>query len=140
MMNPIPKQLTAALLAGFVYSVVAYLTSGVVPKEYHGAALVCWGVHLWTVCLALAAARRPPLVQAYVVTGLSWGFLIGLSIAISVQNWRVSVNWPTFLPALVVVPLVAWLTGLPVYGISTLIERRRKTQQAPCSQPPTVGG
>ena len=121
------RSLILAVVAGLGYSIVAFCTSKLISNQYHGALLSCWAVHLWTICLALAAMRKTLALQTAVAAGLSWGFLIGTSVAISIQNQRDSVYWPTFLAALALIPLAVLLSGLPVYGIAKLIRDRHPT-------------
>lgn len=47
--------------------------------------------------------------------GLTWGFVWCLSIAISIQNGRVSVAWPRFLFVLFLLPIAYWAITWPVY-------------------------
>lgn len=55
-------------------------------------------------------------------TALSWGFLSTYVLLISIQAARVSVTWTRFVPALLILPVILTLIGLPVMYIS----RRRR--------------
>ena len=70
----------------------AYLLGEFVPEESEGYLLVGFVAVLWTVCAYSAVRRLHPLNLLAMAAGLTWGFLIVLSIAISIQNWRVSVS------------------------------------------------
>jgi len=124
-MSRIVRSGGTALAVGALYALVAYFTSDSVREEYHGTFLICWAVHMWTICLAVAAARPRILVQLSVAVGFTWGFLAVLSAAISIQNRRVSVYWPTMLPALIAIPVAVELTALPVYFVSKWLQKRR---------------
>ncbi len=128
-MKKIMKPFGIAFLASGVVGVAGFFGSSLIPEEHHGCMMLCIAVFLWTVCMAVAAVRQPMATQIGMAAGVSWGFLFMVSVAISVNNGRVSVNWPTMLPGLVAIPAAIELTALPVYLVSKLIHRRRSAEQ-----------
>jgi hypothetical protein len=77
---------------------------------------------------AVAAARQPVATQIGMAAGVSWGFLFMVSVAISIDNGRVSVNWPTMLPGLVAIPAAIQLTAFPVHGVTKVIHGKRTAE------------
>jgi len=111
-------------LAGAL-GVADFFASSLVPEVHHGCMMICVAVFLWAITLAVAAIQKPFVTQFGTAAGFSWGYLVLLSVAISINNGRVSVNWPTMLPALIAIPLVVQLTALPVYAVSKMIQRKQ---------------
>ncbi len=105
--------------------VASFFGSALVPEEHHGCMMLCIAVFLWTICLSVAAVRKPLATQIGVATGFSWGFLVAATVGISLNNGRVSVNWSNMLPGLVVIPAAVQLTVLPVYLVSKMVYNRR---------------
>jgi len=130
-MTHLVRALGISLAIGAGYAAAAFAASAFVPEPDHGTLLIALAVHLWTICLALAAARKSMSTQLAAAWGLSWGFLIGLSLLISLQNWRPSVNWERFLPALAVIPIAVLATAVPVYLASKWIDTRRRAKETP---------
>jgi len=125
------RALGIALAIGAGYAAAGFAASAFVPEPDHGTLLIAFAVHLWTICLAVAAARKSMSTQLAAATGIPWGFLIGLSLLISLQNWRPSVNWDRLLPALAVIPIGVLATTVPVHLVSKWIDTRRRAKETP---------
>lgn len=124
-MKKVMKPFGFAFAVGGSMGLAGFFASALVPEDHHGCMMLGIAVFLWTVCLAIAAVRRPVATQLATAAGVSWGFLVMVSVGVSVNNGRVSVNWPTMLPGLIAIPLIVLLTAMPVYFISRLIHKKR---------------
>ena len=128
-MKRIMKPFGIAFTLGGGMGLAGFFASTAVPEQHHGCLMLGIAVFLWTICLAAAAVRQPVVAQLAVATGLSWGFLVMVSLGISINNGRVSINWPTMLPGLIAIPLIILLTATPVYLISKLIHKKQIAEQ-----------
>ncbi len=124
-MKTIWKPFGIAFASVGLLSLAEFFASGLVPEKYHGCMMICSAVFLWAMCLAVAAVRRPIVTQLAVAAGVSWGYLVMMSVAISMNNGRVSVNWPTMIPGLIAIPIIIQLTATPVYLISKFIHKKQ---------------
>lgn len=133
--RPNPSAISAGLrsFGGFfilaaVYAVTFYFATGLVPEAWHGFALIV-SVCILTIAFIVIVSRRPlwPTLLSGAV-GVSWGFLTALSVAVSIQNARMSINWPAMLPGLVVVPITIALLASPFVFIQRLMAKRRARQ------------
>jgi hypothetical protein len=127
-----------SIAGGSAVALSGYLLSGVVAEEYHGillqtTALLVWGI--WAVFAVRGVAAYRLLQMAM---GLAWGFLVGTSLLISVQNARVSVNWPAMIPALILAPLAFFLPILPFWITRRWLWPTRSRRPMPCDPPGTV--
>lgn len=129
-MKRIMKPFGIAFATSGALGIAGFFGSALVPEEHHGCMMISIAVILWMVCMAVAATRQPVATQISMAAGVSWGFLFMVSVAISVNNGRVSVNWPTMLPGLVAIPAVIQLTATPVYLVSKLIHKKRTAEQS----------
>ena len=120
----------AAFCASFVCGICFYFAMSLVPEKWHEAALLASGVAL--LVLLVAASIIQPIWAKVVgwAAGLTWGFLVSVSIAVSIQNARVSVWWPTFLPALIVVPAAMCLVAAPFVLARRWLAARRAQRPA----------
>ena len=115
-----------------LYAVAFYFTAALVPETWHGVSLIVSACILLIAFIAIVSRR--PLWPALFggVLGVSWGFLIALSVVVSIQNARVSINWPTFLPALALVPATITLLSFPFITYRRWsAERRARRALAP---------
>ena len=130
-MKRIMKPFGFAAATGGGLGLAGFFASALVPEAHHGCMMLCIAAFLWTICVAVAGVRHPVATQLATATGVSWGFLVMVSVAVSVNNGRVSVNWPTMLPGLIAIPLTIQLTALPVYLPSKMIHSKRNAEQTP---------
>src|SRR5215468_4047784 len=94
-----------ALIGSIVFGIVVFFTSDLFLEEQQGTPMLAAAGLLWCTC-AVAAVRHVSFLNVgAVAAGLVWGFLLSLSAGVSIHNGRVSVNWPTMIPALFIIPL-----------------------------------
>jgi hypothetical protein len=117
------KRFVIAFIGALLFAVLVFFVTGFFREEEHGIVLLSAGGLLWLTCAGVALRRIPLLDVVAVAAGLAWGFLFGLSAAISIQNGRDSVNWPTMVPGLLLIPLAVAVTVLPFWCFS----RRRRS-------------
>ena len=122
----IRKRFFLAFVASLFFAILIFFATGLFREEHHGIVLISSAGLLWLVCAGVALRRMPFLDVVAIVAGLAWGFLFSLSAAISIQNGRVSVNWPTMIPGLLLIPLAVAATVFPFWFIS----RRRRHESA----------
>src|SRR5215469_6017969 len=106
-------------------SLLFYGLSYFVAERFHGYLLLGAGVALWFLWFSSVARgwTRWPLFQQ--AAGFTWGFLAGVSILVSIQNARDSVNWPAMLPALAAMPFVFFVPILPFWAARYLAKTRK---------------
>jgi hypothetical protein len=109
------KRFVLAFIVALLVAVLIFFAADFFPDEQHGIVLICAGGLLWCICACVALRRIPLLDVVAVAAGLTWGFLVSLSIAVSIQNGQVSVYWPTMIPGLLLIPLAAAVTVLPFW-------------------------
>lgn len=122
---PFGISLAGASLASLLF----YALTDLVPERLHGYMLLGAAMSLWLLWLSSVArgwSRWPLLQQA---AGFTWGFMTGVSVLVSVQNARVSVNWPAMLPALAVIPFVFFVPIIPFWAIKRLAKGRKSPVQ-----------
>lgn len=112
------KRFTIAFVGSLLFAVIIFFTGGLFREKQHGVVLLAAAGVLWCVCVGVALRRIPFLDVVAVAAGLAWGFLFSFSTAISIQNWRVSVNWPTMIPGLLLIPVAVAATVFPFWFIS----------------------
>ena len=124
-MRKIVKRFAMSFAASGILGIAGFFASSAIPEEHHGCMMLGLAGFLWMICMMIAAARQPVTTQLATATGLSWGFLVLVSVAVSINNGRVSVNWPAMLPGLLAIPAAIQLTTLPVYMISKRIHKKQ---------------
>jgi len=122
----IRKRFFIAFVGSLLFAVLIFFATGFFREQYHGIVLLSAAGLLWFICAGVALRRIPLLDVIVVAAGLAWGFLFALSAAISIQNGRVSVNWPTMIPGLLLIPFAVAVTVLPFWFFS----RRRHNDTA----------
>src|SRR5262245_28991140 len=106
----IRKRFAIAFLGSLLFAIVIFFVTGLFREEQHGIVLLTAAGLLWCICAGVASRRIPFLDLVAVAAGLAWGFLFSLSVAVSIQNGRVSVNWPMMIPGLLLIPLAVAVT------------------------------
>ena len=86
-------------------ALLTFFAGALVPAEHHGYVAVAAIVSWWLICGAVAIRRPRILSLVALAAGATWGFLIVISVAISIQDWRVSVNWGPFLLGIIFIPI-----------------------------------
>jgi len=121
--RPICKRFTEAFLVACFFGVLVFFATGFFREERHGIVLLSGAGFLWCVYAGFAL-RRAALLDIFAVgAGFAWGFLTYLSAAISIQNRRVSINWPNMIPGLLIIPFAVAITVLPFWFLG---RRRRR--------------
>jgi hypothetical protein len=111
------KAFVLTVIGSSVVALACYFVGQFIPEEHADKCLfVVIGI-LWTVFAAIAITRAPLAHLILVGTGLTWGFLITMSILISIQNWRISVSWVPFLVGLIAMPLGSLISVLPFWAL-----------------------
>ena len=101
-----------------LFAIIIYFGCDFINERHQGILLIAAAVLLWCVCAWKSLRSGHILYVPAVAAGLTWGFLIALTAAISIQNGRVSVWWPTMIPGLLLIPPVATITVLPFWFFS----------------------
>jgi len=112
------RRFILAFVGALLFAVVVFFATGFCREEHQGIVLLSAAGLLWCICAGVALRRIRLLDVFSVAVGLTWGFLFSLSAAISIQNGRDSVNWPTMIPGLVFIPLAVTGTVLPFWFFS----------------------
>ena len=112
-----------AFPVSFVFGIGVALSSALVQEEFHGRVLLGAVFALLGSLSAYAVQNRTLLQVLAVAVGLTWGALIGIAVVISINNQRVSVQWPYMLVGLAVIPFLA---SLLVAGPWYLARYRRR--------------
>lgn len=120
------KRFFIAFASSLLFAILIFFSTGLFREEQHGIVLLSAAGILWCICAGVALRRIPFLDVIAIAAGLAWGFLFSLSAAISLQNGRVSVNWPTMIPGLLLIPLAVAATVFPFW----FINRRRRHESA----------
>ena len=107
------KRFGFSFAGALLFAVLVFFSSSFVPEDWHGVLLIGAAVVLWCGCAWVASRVVPILDLLVVAVGLTWGFLFSMSAAISIMNHRDSVNWPTMIPGLLLIPVIATVTVLP---------------------------
>ena len=104
---------------------MVYSLGAVLPDKSHGFLLICVAAAMWIAC-AFAATTYDEFLWTVpaMAAGFTWGFLVVMSVCISVQNWRVSVNWGAMLPSLLVIPAGVVVTVTPLWGLGWVLRRK----------------
>ncbi len=115
----------ATLVGSGILAIVIFFVSNFVDEQWHEELLLVAGVALLLIQIIspLRLMHLPQLAGSSF--GLTWGFLFALSVAVSIQNGRVSIHWPAFLPALLILPLAAFLLSTPFLFMRRWLRRRR---------------
>jgi hypothetical protein len=109
------KHFLISFVGAVLFAVVIYFCCDFVSESHQGVLLIAGAVLLWCVC-AWRSLRCVHILHIFgVAAGLTWGFLFSMSAAISIQNGHVSVWWPTMIPGLLLIPVVATVTVLPFW-------------------------
>ena len=112
-----------AFPSSLVFGVGIALSSAFVGEESHGRVLFAGAFALLGSLSAYAVQDRTLFQVFAVAVALTWGFLIGLAVVISINNQRVSVQWLQMLVGLTAIPLFA---SLLVAGPWYLARYRRR--------------
>jgi hypothetical protein len=122
----IRKRFFVAFAGSLLFAILIFFSTGFFGEEQHGIVLISAAGILWCICAGVALRRIPFLDVVAIAAGLAWGFLFSLSAAISIRNGHVSINWPTMIPGLLLIPLAVAATVFPFWFIS----RRRRHENA----------
>jgi hypothetical protein len=98
-----------------LFAIAIYFSCDFFSESHQGVLLLVAAGLLWCVCAWRSLCSSRILYILTVAAGLTWGFLFALTTAISIQNGRVSVWWPTMIPGLLLIPLAATITVLPFW-------------------------
>ena len=108
-----------SFIGGSLLAIAIYFSCNFVSesheKIYQNVSLLISAGFLWCICLWRSLRSAYILEILAVAAGFTWGFLFSLTGAISIQNGRVSVWWPTMIPGLLLIPLIATVTVLPFW-------------------------
>jgi hypothetical protein len=118
--SPTPrlKQWAISFTWALVCSSIFVLLLSLLPEadDDHGVWIMIACLIVLGLSIATYALTSPSFTSLTgTATGVFWGFLITLSIATSLQNQRVSVNWPAFIPALIILPAAGVLLASPFW-------------------------
>jgi hypothetical protein len=104
----------SAILSGLL-AIICQVVSKYINELYQGYLLAsCVGL-LLMILFVIAATNIRYRILVLNAIGLSWGFLLILSLLISVQNGRISINWPAMVPGLMAIPLAASILSVPIW-------------------------
>jgi hypothetical protein len=109
------KRFGCSFIGAMLFAVLVFFGCGLVPEHLQGVLLIGATVVLWCECAWVGFRALSILDLLVVAIGLTWGFLFSMSVAISIQNHRDSINWHTMLPGLVFIPVIATVTILPFW-------------------------
>jgi hypothetical protein len=109
--------------SSLLFAVVIYFGCNFVNDSHQGILLAAAAGLLWCICAWRSLHSTHILHIFTVAAGLTWGFLLSMSAAISIQNHRDSINWPTMIPGLLLIPVFATITVLPFWYLGKKREK-----------------
>jgi len=104
-----------AALAASCLALLTFFVGDLVGEEHEEAVFAASLVALWMGGASFAYLASHLTSLLVLAAGLVWGFLLALTAAICIQNGDLSINWFPFVLALLLGPLAATLSLLPVY-------------------------
>jgi len=122
------KRFVIFFMVAMLFAVFMFFSSAFVPENRQGILFIGAAVVLWCSCAWIAFRVAPIIYLLVVAIGLTWGFLFSMSMAISIMNHRISVNWPTMIPGLLLIPVVATITVLPFRYFGRIILKKEKKE------------
>jgi hypothetical protein len=114
----------SSLSAGSIFVLFVIFLDDIMPDKESFLLCVCVSV-LWGSWAYFIGIRGKLWNSLQTAVGLTWGFLIGTSLFVSIQNGSDSVNWPTMIPGLLLIPLLFFVPLLPYWGIRHFWELKR---------------
>ncbi len=120
--RPVLKRFIIAFLFALSFAVPVFFMTGRFRDPQGGTVLLWAGALLWCVCVFESLRCFPVLNVLATATGLTWGFLFSLSVAISIENGELPVVWYRMIPALVLIPIAVTATVLPFSFVRRIIK------------------
>lgn len=120
----------ATFIAAALFGTIIYFAGGFFSDEQHPTLLIVSACFLWAILAAFAFTSLSILELLAFAFGLTWGFLVSISFAISVQNGHDSVHWPVMVPTLGLMPFVAIGPVIPIWYVRKLRRRSNETSSA----------